>query len=553
MPRKTRSLYNRALVLIDSASEMNLTASANPDFTRMPAEASTVDTPLARALKSPRETVYLDCGQDAAREVVDAETAGSQASDATFRIPPIYPEWLGDRGFTAVHNTRFPYVVGEMARGIATPEMVVAAAKAGLLGFYGSAGLSLQEVRQGIEKIKAVLTSTNASWGANLIHSPQNPGMERAVVDLFLETKVSRVSASAFMQLSPEIVRYSVMGLHRSGDRIERDTHVFAKVSRVEVAEKFMSPAPEALLRELLASNAISAEQAELAACVPVAADITAESDSGGHTDNRPAAVLFSALLETAGRIATQHGFDERSIRIGLAGGIATPQAVAGAFQMGAAYVLSGSVNQPAVESGLSEPARKMLAAATAADVMMAPAADMFEQGVDVQVLKRGTLFGLYAQRLHALYRSGATVDNLSPGDRLWFEKRLGQSLQAAWAETFDYLQRNNPQALASAEADGNFRFALLCRRYLFMAAQWARDGDAARAADFQIWCGPAMGAFNHWVTGSCLEPLENRNVKQIAWNLLEGAARITRAGQLRSFGVALPEGAFRYTPQWFV
>ncbi len=529
-----------------------MTDTASPEVSPLNPAAPVNEAPLVSALKSPRAYVYVDCSRDEKYVVVDEKTAQSLGPDACFRVPPVYPEWLGDRGFTAVHNIRFPYVVGEMARGIATPAMVVAAAKAGLLGFYGSAGLPLHVVREGIAEIKAGLPAANSTWGANLIHSPQQPGMERDVVDLFLETGVKRVSASAFMQQSAEIVRYSALGLRRVGDRIERDTHVFAKVSRVEVAEKFMAPAPDDILRELVASRAISLEQAELAACVPIAADITAESDSGGHTDNRPAAVLFSSLSETAGRIARQHGFDERVIRIGLAGGIATPQAVAGAFQMGAAYVLSGSVNQPAIESGLSEVARQMLAEAGAADVMMAPAADMFEQGVDVQVLKRGTLFGLYAQRLHALYRSGATTENLSSDDRQWFEKRLGQSVEAAWSSTVDYLQQSNPQALASAQDDGNYRFALLCRRYLFMASQWARDGIFDRKVDYQIWCGPAMGAFNHWAKGSCLEALENRTVKQIAWNLLEGAAQITRAAQLRSFGVALPAGAFRYNPQQF-
>lgn len=494
----------------------------------------------------------MDCSHASGHIVVDENEALALSPDAHYRLPPVFPEWLGDRGFTATHGVRFAYVVGEMARGIATPGMVVAAAKAGLLGFYGSAGLPLHEVRAGIDKIKAALPAPDSAWGANLIHSPQQPGMERAVVDLFLETGVKRVSASAFMQLSPEVVRFSAAGLRRAGDRIVRDTHVFAKVSRVEVAARFMSPAPQQLLQELVSRGDITEEQATLAALVPIAADITAESDSGGHTDNRAAAVLFSALQETAARIASLHGFDERAIRIGLAGGIATPQAVAGAFQMGAAYVLSGSVNQPAIESGLSKRARQMLVTAEATDVMMAPAADMFEQGVEVQVLKRGTLFGPYAQRLHALYRSGATTDNLSSADRKWFEARLGESIDAAWAQTRDYLQQKDPQELARAETDASFRFALLCRRYLFMASQWARDGNADRAADFQIWCGPAMGAFNHWVKDSCLEPLDNRNVKQIAWNLLEGAARVTRAGQLRSFGVALPEGAFRYTPQWF-
>ncbi len=45
------------------------------------------------------------------------------------------------------------------------------------------------------------------SGGANFIHSPDHPEHERAVVDLLLEKQVRRVSASAFMALSPDIVR----------------------------------------------------------------------------------------------------------------------------------------------------------------------------------------------------------------------------------------------------------------------------------------------------------------------------------------------------------
>ena len=71
---------------------------------------------------------------------------------------------------------------------------------------------------------------------------------------------------------------------------------------------------------------------------------------------------------------------------------------------MGAAYVVTGSVNQACVESGASEHTKNLLAHADMADVMMAPAADMFEMGVKVQVLKKGTLFPMRAQKLYELY-----------------------------------------------------------------------------------------------------------------------------------------------------
>ena len=79
-----------------------------------------------------------------------------------------------------------------------------------------------------------------------------------------------------------------------------------------------------------------------------------------------------------------------------------------------------------------------------------------------------------------------------------------------------------------------------------------AREGDPARVADYQIWCGPAQGAFNEWVAGTFLEDIANRTVAQIAWNLLEGAARISRAAQLRAAGAAVPPTAFSYVPQRF-
>ena len=68
---------------------------------------------------------------------------------------------------------------------------------------------------------------------------------------------------------------------------------------------------------------------------------------------------------------------------------------------MGAAYVVTGSVNQACVESGTSPAVRQMLAEAEQADVAMAPAADMFEMGVKVQVLKRGTMFAMRAAKLY--------------------------------------------------------------------------------------------------------------------------------------------------------
>lgn len=465
-------------------------------------------------------------------------------------LPPIYPEWLGGQQFTAAHGCRFPYVVGAMARGITTARMVVAASRHGLLGFFGAAGLRPPVVAEAIAEIKAGVTA-EASWGSNLIHSPERLEREREIVDLYLEHSVARVSASAFMQLSPDIVRYSASGLAVDSEgRIARHNHVFAKISRAEVATQFMAPPPPNLLRELAAAGRITEHQAELQSRLPVAEDVTVESDSGGHTDNRPLSALFPVIAALRDQLVETHGYD-RPIRLGAAGGLGTPQAVAAAFQLGADYVLTGSVNQAAVESGLAQPGKELLANCDLSDVMMAPAADMFERGVKVQVLKKGTMFPVKAQRLYEIYRRYDAIDAIPEKDRRWLETHIFKESHAnAWARTRAHYASSNPPLAVKADNDPKQQMALIFRSYLFLGSQWAREGSDERRIDYQIWCGPAMGAFNDWVKGSLLENLENRTIGQIALNLLEGACVATRFHQLRAAGVSVPRHAHHFQPR---
>ena len=244
-------------------------------------------------------------------------------------LPPIYPEWLGERGFTAAHGVRFPYVIGEMARGIATARMTVEGVRAGVMGFFGSAGLDLGAVEAGVREIQDALGREAGGWGANLIHNIRDDGLEIATVDLFHRLGVRCVSASAFMRLTPAIVLYSAKGLRRGPDgQIIRAGRIFAKVSRDEVAGQFLSPAPEAMLRALVAEGRITAEEAKLAAEIPIAEDITAEADSGGHTDNRALTVLLPRLIALRDEIAATYDYPVLP-RVGAAGGIGTPAAVA--------------------------------------------------------------------------------------------------------------------------------------------------------------------------------------------------------------------------------
>ena len=467
-------------------------------------------------------------------------------------LPPLYPEWLGDRGFGETHGVRFPYVSGAMANGIATTEMVIAMARAGFLGFFGAAGLSFGRVERAVDTLLAEL-GENYAWGCNLIHSPAEPALEEAVADLYIRKGVKRVSAAAYMALTPAIVRFALSGVRQDAHgRIHRERFVFAKISRPEVARHFLQPAPKAILDGLVQKGLLTAEEARLGALLPVAEDIIVESDSGGHTDNRALGALFPTILSLREEVARKYQYS-RQIRCGAAGGIGTPTAVAAAFSMGAAFVLTGSVNQGCCESGLDEKGRSMLAAADIADVIMAPAADMFEMGVEVQVLRRGTLFAVRARKLYELYRKYSSLDAIPAPERERVERQILRATFAeAWESTRAFWMERNPAEVTRAEKDPQHKAALVFRAYLGLSSRWAIAGQEDRQADYQIWCGPAMGAFNRWAEGSFLEDPSARSVVQVAMNFMEGAAVVTRSQQLRSYGVPVPSEAFDYRPRPF-
>lgn len=471
--------------------------------------------------------------------------AGAQLLAAA---PPLSPDRLGSPGFLADHGVAHPYMAGAMANGIASADLVVALAEAGFLASFGAAGLVPARVDAALADITR--RAPGLPFACNLIHSPSEPAMERATVDLCLRHGVRCVEASAFLDLTPEVVRYRLAGLApdgRGGVRI--GNRLVAKVSRPEVAERFLRPAPEALVRGLVDRGAISAEQAELAKRVPLADDLTAEADSGGHTDRRPLPVLLPELIALRDRVQRGAGLVSRT-RVGAAGGIGTPAAAAAAFTTGADYVVTGSVNQASAEAGQSEATKRLLATAGAADCAMAPSADMFEMGVEVQVLQRGTMFASRARRLYETYREHAGIEDIPADERAALEERIfRRPLADVWDDTVRFFRERDPAQITRAENDPKRRMALVFRWYLGLSSGWSTAGAPDRVTDYQVWCGPAMGAFNDWVAGTYLAALENRSVVDIAVNLVRGAAFAARVGQLRLSGVRLPAACATYRP----
>ncbi|GAB1545024.1 PfaD family polyunsaturated fatty acid/polyketide biosynthesis protein [Scytonema sp. NUACC21] len=462
--------------------------------------------------------------------------------------PPMLPQHLGDRNFLDFHGVKYAYAAGAMAGGIASAELVIALGKAGFLASFGAAGLVPSRVEAAIKQIQQALP--NGPYAFNLIHSPSEEALERRAVDLYLKYGVRTVEASAFMDLTPHIVRYRAAGLSVNAlGQIEIKNKIIAKISRPEVASQFLQPAPAKILKQLVEEQLITELQATLAQKVPMADDITVEADSGGHTDNRPLVCLLPSIISLRDRMQQKYCY-QKQVRVGAGGGIGTPESALAAFMMGASYVVTGSVNQACVEAGTSAHTKRLLAQAGIADVTMAPCADMFEMGVKVQLLKRGTLFPMRAQKLYDLYRNYNSIDEIPTEERQKLEEQIfRRSLEAVWQDTVAFFTERDPEQITRANNNPKRKMALIFRWYLGLSSRWASSGENNREMDYQIWCGPAIGAFNEWVQGTYLAAPEARHVADVAYHIMTGAAYLYRLQSLKLQGLQLPAHFSYYHP----
>ena len=157
----------------------------------------------------------------------------------------------GSKSYMEQYGVKYPLYTGAMAKGIASAEICIAAGSNGMLASFGAGGLPLDLVSKGIDQIQAALG--DKPFAVNLIHSPADDGLESGGVELFMKKGVRIVEASAFMSLTPWIVRYRVCGLERgAGGKTIAKNKVIFKVSRTELAELAMRPPPADIVAKLL-------------------------------------------------------------------------------------------------------------------------------------------------------------------------------------------------------------------------------------------------------------------------------------------------------------
>jgi len=316
-----------------STAQPDVPAASLHSVLRIPTESTQTSAtePMLAALRNIERPLYA---VTEGRSTILTDRAPHTLEGLAGVIPAVRIESFGSASFRKAHNLRCAYVAGAMAGGIASVDLVVDMAQAGFLAFFGAGALPLPAIEQAIRQIEARLPG-GESYGVNLLHNYYDEKLEWATVELYLSLGVTRVEAAAFVSISAPLVYYRVKGIHRTADGcIVVPNHVFAKVSRPEVATQFLAPPPQQLLAELVAAGKISADEAALAALVPMANELTCEADSGGHTDRRPLSVLLPMMLHEREQAMERHSYEERGIeiRLGAAGGIGEPLSVHAAF-----------------------------------------------------------------------------------------------------------------------------------------------------------------------------------------------------------------------------
>lgn len=437
------------------------------------------------------------------------------------------PESLGNPDFRRRYGVRYAYVAGGMYKGIASVDLVITMAKAGLMSFYGAGGLSLDVIEQSLAAIKAALPR-GQSFGVNLLPDYQNPELEMQRVELLLQQGVRFIEAAAFMAPTPALLRYCLTGIHKDPQgRIVVPNTVMAKVSHPKVAEMFLQPAPQKILLQLLEQGYLSEEEVALAKHVPLAKDICVEADSGGHTDAGNPSVLFPAIKRLADAAPKRYGY-QRKVTVGLAGGIGSPDSALAAFMLGADFILTGSINQCTPQAGTSDVAKDLLQAMDVQDTSYAPAGDMFETGARVQVLKRGALFAPRANKLYQIYLQYPSLDALPEAELAKVEKILFNTpVSVVWAEVAAYIGKKRPQQLQRLQSNPKQKMAAIFRWYFVQTTRFALAGDTQNQTDFQIHTGPALGDFNQWLKGSQYESWQQRHVDVIAQLLMSACAQL--------------------------
>lgn len=450
------------------------------------------------------------------------------------RSATTYENLLGSRKFREDYNVKYSYIIGSMYNGISSKELVVRAGINGILAFLGTNGMKYEEIEEAIIYIQNNLSKAQP-YGVNISYNINDVNLNKRLVELFIKKKVNVIETSNFWSITPELVKYRLMNIRadKYGNTVLTNK-IIAKVSNEEIAKAFLSPPPNYILESLVSNGEIGEEQALLARNVPMADDICIVNDLKQNVESKPSYTLFNKIIRYRDNITTNYNYT-KEIRIGIGGGIGTPETAAAAFITGAEFILTGSINQCTVEAGTSNTTKELLQKLEVKDIVYAPDLDMFEYGWKIQVVKRGLLFSERANLLYSLYDKFTSIENIDNKSKDKVEKKyFGYSFEEAYEKVKKYYSY---EEILMAEKKPKYKMALIFKEYLKNSIEMAAGGSDLDKIGYGIICGSALANFNEYVKGTNLESWENRHVDIIAKKIMEDTQQFIKMYYMKVFG----------------
>ena len=241
-----------------------------------------------------------------------------------------------------------PVIAAPMAGGVSTPDLVLAAAHAGSLGFLAAGYKSADTLRAQIAAVRSV------PFGVN-VFAPNPVPVDRAAYQRYAEA------------LRPEADRY---GLDLATEPVDSDDEWAAKLDLLTsapvplVSFTFGVPAPAVIARlrsagTVVAQTVTCADEARLAADAGVDLLVVQASAAGAHSGTLtpqhlpPPTPVGELLAQVAAAVP---------VPMIAAGGLATADDVAAVLQHGAAAAMVGTALLRADESGASATHKAALA-----------------------------------------------------------------------------------------------------------------------------------------------------------------------------------------------
>lgn len=427
---------------------------------------------------------------------------------------------LGSDEFKHDYGLQYAYAVGPMESGITTKEMVARCAKAGLLGIYASNNLSSKRIEEDVNDLTQQLGSI--PFGVALSPDYIDLKREETIVSILCKYDVKMVQASYYINVSKQLVKYKAKGLTVDDQgKINHGHKIMAKLSRPEVVEEFLKPAADSMIEELLQEGEITNEQAQLLKKVPMVDSICVESNSAGRTDSASMLATFPAIARMVERLSNQYHYDKK-VSVGCSGSIGSPEAIVALFALGADFVMTGSINQCTVESGTSNLVKKILQEMDIQGTEYIPSGDDFDYNSKMQVVKRGVLFPVRANKLSEVYKLYGSIAAIDSDVKKKIEEHY---FKHTMEEVFDMIRPSlNQTQINRLERSPKYKMALIFQWYYKKGFEDAIQGKEDNVVNLLIYSSVAMGAFNAYVKNTELEQWGNRHVDEIGVKLMRDA-----------------------------